>query len=60
LSISDKVKDADKLLMIFVLPSQLKHWKMDPLYFLRQILGNEGKGSILAHLKRKSLATGLT
>ena len=53
------VKDLRELQIIFALPSIDPYFESQPGTLIGAILGHEGKGSLLSHLKSKNLATGL-
>ena len=48
------------LTIIFIIPSQTKFDKMDPLFFICNILGRESEHSILDVLKKKGLRSRIT
>lgn len=53
------IKDSNKLRLVFKTQSQDAYWKSKPYQLLGHILGYEGKGSLLSHLKEEHLATEL-
>jgi insulysin len=53
------VKDIRQLQLNFSLPSLDAHFKSQPETLIGAILGHEGEGSLLSHLKSLGLATGL-
>lgn len=53
------VKDERQISLEFPLPSTVRHWQSKPDVLLGFILGYEGEGSLLSHLKNEGLATAL-
>lgn len=54
------VKDLKKLEITFSAPDVDLHWEAKPSHFLSHLIGHEGSGSLLAHLKHIGLANGLS
>ncbi|XP_071486548.1 nardilysin-like [Diadema antillarum] len=50
------VEDMHQLDILWSLPSLQKHYRCKPLHYLGWLLGHEGKGSIMALLKKRALA----
>eukprot|EP00057_Strongylocentrotus_purpuratus_P032639 XP_788330.4 PREDICTED: nardilysin [Strongylocentrotus purpuratus] len=50
------VQDQHTLDLTWSMPSQQKHYRCKPLHYLGWLLGHEGKGSIMALLKKRALA----
>ncbi|BES93426.1 nardilysin [Nesidiocoris tenuis] len=48
----EPVRDMTEIELRWVLPSALRLYKTKPLKYLAFIIGHEGKGSLLSHLKR--------
>jgi nardilysin len=53
------VKDTDKLILTWLLPSLYPHYREKPVGYLSSLIGHEGYGSIMSLLKEMNLATGL-
>ena len=53
------IRDKDTLKISFAMPDELDYWKSKPVQFLAHLLGEEGDGSLLSHLKDEGLAMGL-
>lgn len=54
------VKSIRQLRLMFPIPAQQAYYKSKPAELLSHLLGDEGKGSILALLRKKGFATSLT
>ncbi len=54
------VRDKHSLTVTWQIPPQFENWKAKPCDYLAHLIGHEGKGSILASLKSKSWASGLS
>ncbi|XP_071954430.1 nardilysin-like [Antedon mediterranea] len=50
------VKDVNQLEITWTFPCLFKDYKCKPLQYLSWLIGHEGRGSILARLKKRSLA----
>lgn len=53
-------QDRRQLGLLFPLPSQREHWQEKPATFIAHLLGDESEHSLLAELKRRGLAEGLS
>ena len=53
------VKDLRYIRMVFQLPPQKKNYGTQPCSYLSHLIGHEGKGSILAYLKKQGWASAL-
>lgn len=53
------VKDFKEIHFQFVLPPLLTKWRSKPARFIGHLIGHEGRGSLLAALKKHALASGL-
>ncbi|WP_415887144.1 insulinase family protein [Neptuniibacter sp. QD37_6] len=54
------VKDIRSLTLTFPTAETRSHWESKPLYYISNLIGYEGKGSLLSLLKEKGLATSLS
>eukprot|EP01125_Pyxidicula_operculata_P014818 TRINITY_DN4988_c0_g1_i1.p1 TRINITY_DN4988_c0_g1~~TRINITY_DN4988_c0_g1_i1.p1 ORF type:complete len:953 (-),score=186.42 TRINITY_DN4988_c0_g1_i1:40-2898(-) len=54
------VKDIRKLYITFPIPPQEQLWRGKPSHIVSHLIGHEGEGSILSHLKSKAWGTELT
>ncbi len=54
------IADIHKLQFFFPIPSQLAKYHSKPSQYLTYILGHEGTGSLLSHLKKQGLANALS
>ncbi|CAG0887164.1 unnamed protein product [Cyprideis torosa] len=54
------VRDTRTLSIIFPIPDQIEYYKNAPGSYWAHLIGHEGKGSLLAELKRKGWATMLS
>ncbi|CAI4047324.1 hypothetical protein N7582_004052 [Saccharomyces uvarum] len=54
------VKDLKKLEISFTVPDMEEHWKSKPPRILSHLIGHEGSGSLLAHLKELGWANELS
>lgn len=54
------VENEYKVDLTWALPPTLQHYRSKPLHYLSHLLGHEGKGSLVAFLRRKVWALGLT
>lgn len=54
------VKELRKLEITFVVPDCDQHWKSQPPHILSHLIGHEGSGSLLAHLKELGYANELS
>jgi len=54
------IKDKRSLSLLFELPSVEPHYHKKPLYYLTNLIGHEGEGSLLSWLKEQQLAEGLS
>lgn len=52
-------KDSRKLVMAFTLPSMDQHYSSKPLSYFAHLLGYEGEGSLMLHLKNLGWVNGL-
>jgi len=55
----ETLRDTRRLSLNFPLPPSREYWEQKPLYYLSSLIGYEGKGSLLSHLKELGLAQGL-
>jgi len=53
------VKDGYKLDMVWSLPSMWRQFRVDPINYISYIVGYEGKGSLISHLRKKVWALSL-
>jgi secreted Zn-dependent insulinase-like peptidase len=53
------IKDARRLIVSFALPDAQSMYQTKPLEFISHLLGDEGKGSLLAYLKKQNWVTNL-
>ncbi len=54
------VKEKRSLTMLFELPSSEPHYRNKPLYYITNLIGHEGEGSLLSWLKEQQLAENLS
>jgi len=54
------IKDQQSLTLMFPIPSVEEYYRQKPLQYLGNILGHEGKGSLLSRLKSAGWAEGLS
>lgn len=54
------VKDLKRIEFTFNVPDMDSHWDSKPNHYLSHLIGHEGNGSLLAYLKEKTWATGLS
>jgi len=54
------VRDKHSLTVTWQIPPQIDNWRAKPCDYLAHLIGHEGKGSLLASLKSKSWASGLS
>jgi secreted Zn-dependent insulinase-like peptidase len=54
------LKDVRSLSLAFPIPSQRQYYRSKPALFVGDMLGHEGKGSLLEYLKQQGLAEGLS
>ncbi|WP_369601552.1 insulinase family protein [Hahella sp. SMD15-11] len=54
------VQDRRSLTLLFPVPSSRPYYRNKPLYYLTNLIGHEGEGSLLSWLKRQGLAEGLS
>ncbi len=52
--------DKRTLSLVFPIPSIKKHYRNKPTYFLSNLIGHEGKGSLFASLKKQGLVESLS
>ena len=52
--------DKRTLSLVFPIPSTKKHYRNKPTYFLSNLIGHEGKGSLFASLKKQGLVESLS
>jgi insulysin len=55
----ETIRDKDFLKVSFDILDDLPFWKSKPTQFLAHLLGEEGEGSLLSHLKKRGWALGL-
>ncbi len=55
----EPLKDIKKLTLTFSLPNSERYYKKKPLSYIAHLLGDEGKGSLMALLKQKGLINSL-
>ncbi|RMF19155.1 MAG: peptidase M16, partial [Gammaproteobacteria bacterium] len=53
-------KEKRTLTLLYPLPSSRPHYRNKPLYYLTNLIGHEGEGSLLSWLKAQGLAEGLS
>jgi len=53
-------KQQRQLTITFPTPEEMPHYRQKPMHFIGNIVGHEGKGSLLSYLKRKGWAEGLS
>ena len=53
------IKDREMLSVFWVLPHLSHRVETDPMYYLTQLFGHEGKNSLLSYLKKEGLAISL-
>ncbi|MCP4598443.1 insulinase family protein, partial [Neptuniibacter sp.] len=56
----EPVKDIRSLSLTFPIPGFRSQWQKKPLYYISNLVGYEGKGSLLSLLKEKGWATSLS
>lgn len=56
----EAVKDKRTLILTFPVPEIRSHWKTKPTFYISNLLGYEGKGSLLSFLKSKGWVTMLS
>jgi secreted Zn-dependent insulinase-like peptidase len=56
----ETLRDTRQLSLSFPLPPYREYWRQKPLYYISSLIGYEGKGSLLSHLKQEGLARGLS
>jgi len=56
----EPVRDLRSLSFTFPIPVVQQHWRAKPLQYLGNVLGHEGEGSLLAHLRTLGWANGLS
>ncbi|TNN08084.1 Nardilysin isoform 2 [Schistosoma japonicum] len=49
----------EKLRIVWILPPQVDHYESSPMEVLSSLIGHEGRGSVLALLKKENLAVSL-
>ncbi|GGD75993.1 insulinase family protein [Lacimicrobium alkaliphilum] len=54
------IKTARRMIVTFALPDIQPYYRSKPLYLLSHLIGDEGQGSLLSHLKKQGLATNLS
>ncbi|CCH46140.1 insulysin [Wickerhamomyces ciferrii] len=54
------VMSKNKLALSFIAPDHQKHWEVHTGHYFSHLIGHEGNGSLLAFLKTKSWANGLS
>jgi insulysin len=54
------INDVEELTVLFNVPEELKFWETKPMTIIGGLVGDEGKGSLLSHLKAKGWALGLS
>jgi insulysin len=54
------IKTARRMIVTFALPDVQPYYRSKPLYLLSHLIGDEGHGSLLYHLKKQGLATNLS
>ncbi|ALS97918.1 insulinase family protein [Lacimicrobium alkaliphilum] len=54
------IKTARRMIVTFALPDVQPYYRSKPLYLLSHLIGDEGQGSLLYHLKKQGLATNLS
>lgn len=54
------VKDIHSLTLTFPTMEARSQWQKKPLYYISSLIGYEGQGSLLSHLKNKGWATSLS
>lgn len=54
------MKDLKKLEISFTVPDMEEHWESKPPRILSHLIGHEGSGSLLAHLKKLGWANELS
>ncbi|CAI2731637.1 unnamed protein product [Schistosoma spindalis] len=50
----------EKIRIVWVLPPQINHYESSPMEVLSSLIGHEGRGSVLALLKKENLAVSLS
>ncbi|XP_054162620.1 nardilysin-like [Oppia nitens] len=56
LFIVEPVNEADQIALYWWLPPVTQHYKSSPLHYLGNIVGHEGKGSLISFLRKENLA----
>lgn len=56
----EPVKDIRRLSISFPVPPLNPHWRTKPVYYISNLLGHEGEGSLLSALKARGWAEGLS
>lgn len=56
----EPVRDLRSLSFTFPIPVVQQHWQAKPLQYLGNVLGHEGEGSLLSHLRTLGWANGLS
>ena len=54
------VRNQQRLMLSFPLPPIREYWRAKPVQYITQLLGHEGPGSLLANLKERGWAQGLS
>lgn len=54
------IKNANRLRLMFPIPSLLRYYRFKPEQVISSLLGDEGKGSLLSYLKRKEWVANLS
>lgn len=54
------VKDIRRLTLTFPIAETRSHWRSKPVYYISNLIGYEGKGSLLSYLKEKGWASSLS
>lgn len=55
----ETLRESRQLSLDFAVPGFREHWQQKPLYYLSSLIGYEGAGSLLSHLKEAGLARSL-
>ncbi|CAH8608782.1 unnamed protein product [Schistosoma haematobium] len=50
----------EKIRIVWILPPQINHYESSPMEVLSSLIGHEGRGSVLALLKKENLAVSLS
>eukprot|EP00051_Salpingoeca_urceolata_P020395 m.305495 g.305495 ORF g.305495 m.305495 type:complete len:196 (-) comp19611_c0_seq17:2078-2665(-) len=56
----EPVRETRHLMVLWPVPATRPHFEARPTHYLSHLIGHEGPGSLLAHLKDDGLADGLT